>query len=108
MMFGQTGRLYLFEACAHGVFTMNYLSYEIDAGPQDTIQVTLDKQANVKLLDSSNYQNYRSGQQHTYYGGLAKRSPLNLKAPYSGHWYLVIDLGGYAGTVRASVQVVNG
>ncbi len=85
---------------------MNFLHYELDVGPNNTIRVTLDKQANVRLLDSQNYQKYRNGQQHKYYGGLAKASPVNLAAPYEGHWHLVIDLGGYGGTIRASVQVV--
>ena len=85
---------------------MNFLKYEVDAGPNNTIRVILDKQANVRLLDSMNFQKYRSGQEHKYYGGLAQVSPVNLKPPYNGHWYVVIDLGGYGGTVRASVQVI--
>jgi hypothetical protein len=84
----------------------HFLHYELDAGPNNIIQVTLDKQANVRLLDSNNFQRYSSGQQHNYYGGLAKVSPVNLSAPYYGHWHLVIDLGGYGGTVRASVRVI--
>ncbi len=89
-----------------GVLDMNFLYYELDAGTYDTIQVTLDTQANVRLLDSNNFQRYRSGQQHTYHGGLAQTSPVNLTVPYQGHWYLVIDLGGYGGAVRASVQIL--
>jgi len=85
---------------------MNYLVYEFDAGPQDTIQVKLDKQANVRLLDSSNFQKYRNGQHHTYYGGHAKKSPVKLKPPRAGHWYVVVDLGGYSGTVRASAEKI--
>lgn len=85
---------------------MKYLHYDLHVGPNDIIQVTLDKQANVKLMDSINYQNYRAGRQHKYYGGLAKVSPINLKVPYQGHWRLVIDLGEYAGTVHASVQII--
>jgi Domain of unknown function (DUF1883) len=88
-----------------GVVCMNFLQYELDAGPHNKIQVTLDKQANVRLMDSSNFQRYKAGQEHRYYGGLARVSPITLTAPYQGHWYLVIDLGGYPGTVRASVQV---
>jgi hypothetical protein len=85
---------------------MNYLHYEFDVGPDRVIQVTLDKQANTRLLDNSNYQNYRNGQQYRYYGGYATVSPVNLRAPYQGHWHLVIDLGGYPGTVTASIQIV--
>ena len=35
---------------------MNFLKYEFDAGPQDVIRVDLDKQANVRLLDATNFQ----------------------------------------------------
>jgi hypothetical protein len=85
---------------------MNYLHYEFDAGPNNVIEVTIDKQANVRIMDSINYQNYRVGQRYSYYGGLAKVSPVNMRPPYQGHWHLVIDLGGYAGTVRASMRII--
>jgi hypothetical protein len=60
---------------------MDFLHYEFDAGPGDTIQVSLDKQANVRLLDASNFQKYRTGSEHRYYGGLAKASPVHLGPP---------------------------
>ncbi len=85
---------------------MEFLKYEVDAGPDDVIQVTLNKQANVRLLDNTNFQKYRRGQKHSYYGGLAKVSPVNLTPPHEGHWYVVIDLGGYRGTIQASVGVL--
>jgi len=87
---------------------MNYLHYEFDISPDDVIEITLDKRANVKLLDYSNYQNYKNGKDHKYYGGYAQVSPTRLRVPNRGHWHLVIDLGGYAGTVTASVNVVRG
>lgn len=37
-----------------------------------------------------------------------KRSPAKIPIPHSGHWYVVIDLGGYSGTVRSSVRVLPG
>ena len=87
---------------------MNYLHYEFDLGTGDVVEVTLDKQANVRLLDSTNFSLYREGAQHRYYGGLAKESPIPISAPHPGHWHLVVDLGGYAGTVRASARVLQG
>ena len=87
---------------------MNFLHYEVDLGPNDGVEVTLDQQANVRLLDASNFFAYQRGDAHTYYGGLAKVSPVHLRPPHSGHWHVVIDLGGYSGTVRASVRVVKG
>ena len=37
-----------------------------------TIEVTLQgNAANVRLLDSSNFQKYRTGKRHQYYGGVS-------------------------------------
>jgi hypothetical protein len=86
---------------------MNYLHYEFDLEPNDVVEVTLDKQANVRLLDDADYSAYQRGSEHRYYGGLAKESPVRISAPRAGHWHLVIDLGGYSGTVRASARVLQ-
>ncbi len=71
----------------------------------ERIQVSLQgNAANVRLMDSSNYSNYRNGRQHRYYGGLVRRSPIVLTVPRSGHWYITIDLAGLGGSVRSSIQ----
>lgn len=85
---------------------MNYLHYEFDLNSNNIVEVTLNKQANVRLLDSINYINYKNGKNHKYYGGGAKTSPFRISPPNSGHWHLVIDTGGYAGTVKASVRII--
>ena len=64
--------------------------------------------ANVRLMDSSNFQYFRSGRRHQYIGGHAKRSPIRLQIPRSGHWYVTVDLGGYKGKVRSSVRMLPG
>jgi hypothetical protein len=40
---------------------MKFLHYEFDLDESDAVKVTLDKQANVRLLDESNFQKYRRG-----------------------------------------------
>jgi hypothetical protein len=87
---------------------MNFLHYEFQLDSNDVVEVTLDKQANVRLLDDINFSHYKIGERHTYQGGLAKVSPTRIRPPYAGHWHIVIDLGGYAGTVSASVRVIKG
>ena len=62
----------------------------------------------LRLLDDANFALYESGKKHRYYGGLAKSSPVSIVAPPAGHWHVVVDLGGYAGTVRASARVHQG
>ena len=87
---------------------MHYLHYDLDLQSGESVEVTLDKQVNVRLLDDSNYSMYQRGEQHRYYGGRATRSPVRLSPPHAGHWHLVVDLGGYAGTVKASVRTIKG
>ena len=87
---------------------MNYLHYDFNLQSDDVVEVTLDKQANVRLLDGSNYSSYRLGKQHRYYGGRATKSPVRISPPHAGHWHLVVDLGGNAGTVKASVRTIKG
>lgn len=85
---------------------MKFLHWEIDAGSNNVIRVDLDSQANVMLLDESNFHSYRSGRQFRYSGGLAKQNPFRLVPPHQGRWHVVVDLGGYGGHVNASVSVV--
>jgi hypothetical protein len=87
---------------------MNYLHYDLQLKPGEIVEVTLDKQANVRLLDELNFGKYKRGEKHTYHGGQAKTSPIRLKPPRAGHWHIVIDLGGYSGSVQASVRKVGG
>jgi hypothetical protein len=86
---------------------MNFLHYDLNLKAGDIVEVKLDKQANVRLMDDTNFAYYKRGERHTYYGGRATRSPATLQAPHTGHWNLVIDLGGYGGTVHASVRVLS-
>jgi hypothetical protein len=64
--------------------------------------------ANVRLMDSSNFNNYRNGRQHRYIGGLAKKSPVRLQIPHTEHWHVAIDLIGLGGNVRSSARVLPG
>ena len=74
----------------------------------EIIQVTLTSAANVRLMDSSNFSNYKRGRRHNYFGGLAKRSPLKLQIPSSGHWHVAVDMQGLRGSTKASVSVLPG
>ena len=64
--------------------------------------------ANVRLLDSTNFNNYRSGRRHRYHGGQTMKSPVRLQVPRAGHWHVVVDMGGYGGRVQAGVRVLPG
>lgn len=76
-------------------------------GGDEVVEVSLSNAANVRLMDSGNFSSYRRGNRHQYFGGYATRSPFRLSVPHAGHWHVAIDLGGYKGSVRADVRVIN-
>ncbi len=87
---------------------MKYQKY--DLGQLDgnaVVEVTLKgNAANVLLMDNTNFQKYRNGQQYKYYGGHIKQSLCKIPVPYSGIWYIIINLGGYSGSIRSSVRIL--
>lgn len=74
----------------------------------ELVEITLTSGANVRLMDSSNFSNYKNGRRYQYIGGLAKQSPLRLQIPTTGHWHVAIDMQGLQGSTRASVRVLPG
>jgi len=74
----------------------------------EIVEVTLTSGANVRLMDSSNFSSYKNGRRHRYTGGLAKKSPLRLQIPNSGHWHVAVDMQGLRGSTKASVRVLPG
>lgn len=88
---------------------MNFSYYDLGhRNKGEIVEVKLTAAANVRLMDFSNYNNYKNGRRHHYYGGYVKQSPYRIAIPTSGHWYVTIDLGGYSGTVKHSVRVLPG
>ena len=87
---------------------MQFTHYDLgNKNRGDVVEITLSgNAANVRLMDSSNFQSYRNGRQHRYYGGLAKQSPVRLSIPNSGHWHVTVDMQGLRGTVRSSIRVM--
>lgn len=72
----------------------------------EIVEITLTSGANVRLLSNSDFSNYKNGRQHRYVGGLARRSPVRLQIPRSGHWHVAVDMQGLRGSTRASVRVL--
>lgn len=88
---------------------MNFTHYDLGHVESGSVVVTLSgSAANVRLMDSSNLSNFRSGRRHSYHGGLARSSPVRLAVPHSGRWHLTVDMQGLRGTVRSGVQGVPG
>lgn len=73
----------------------------------EVVEVALTTGANVRLMDSLNFSSYRTGRPYRCYGGLARRSPVHLPVPSTGHWHLVVDMQGLRGSARASIRVLG-
>lgn len=86
---------------------MQFTKYDLGSLKKgQTVVVSLSgNAANVRLMDSSNFNAYRNGRKHEYYGGLAKKSPVRISVPRNGHWYVTVDLMGLGGKVRSSVNI---
>lgn len=87
---------------------MNFTHYDLGRKEKgQIIEISLQgNAANVRLMDSSNFQNYKNGRRHTFYGGLVKRSPARLQIPNSGNWHVTVDLQGLGGSVRSSLRIL--
>jgi hypothetical protein len=84
-----------------------------DIGPRQAgvvVEVTISSVANVRLMDTNNFNNYKNGMKHIYLGGLVRQSPIRLTVPTFGHWHVSIDVNGIEGSsgLKASVKVVAG
>lgn len=92
--------------CTRKALPMQHVKYDLGQVKRgSTVVVTLDKQANVQLMDSSNYTSYTHGRKYRFVGGLMKKSPASIPVPRDGHWYVAIDLGGSSGRIRSGVRV---
>lgn len=73
----------------------------------EIVEITLSgSAANIRLMDTSNFQNYRNGKPHKYYGGLVTKSPMRLSVPSSGHWHVTVDMAGLRGSVNTSIRMM--
>ena len=89
---------------------MNFTHYDLGQRTRgEIIEITLSgSAANVRLMSTSDFNNYRNGRSHRYQGGLAKQSLIRLQIPNSGHWHATVDMQGLRGTVRSSMRVIPG
>ena len=87
---------------------MKFTHYKLGHVASGTVvEVTLQgSAANVRLMDQSNFNSFKSGRRHRFQGGLARSSPVRLEVPRSGTWNVTVDMQGLRGTVRSSIRVI--
>lgn len=70
------------------------------------IEITLSAVANVRLMNSANFERFTETLKHQFLGGVAKKSPIRLTIPESGRWHLVVDMEGHSGLAESSVKAI--
>lgn len=90
--------------------TMKFILHDLGRQKRGAVAVVTlrGNAANVRLMDQSNVQSYKSGRNHRYFGGYATKSPVRLTIPSDGHWYVAVDLGGRRGSVNSGVSIEPG
>jgi len=73
----------------------------------DAVEVDVGADANVVLMDDSEYANYRAGRSYRYQGGFFTEFPATIVPPHSGYWNVVLDLGMKHGKVRHTIRVLS-
>ncbi len=48
----------------------------------------------VMIMDDENLKDFIAGHKFHYYGGYYKALPARISAPSSGHWNIVLHMGG--------------
>lgn len=88
---------------------MNFTHYDLGQKTRGTVvEVTLTKGANVRLMNTSDFNNYKAGRRHRYIGGLVKRSPYRLQIPSTGRWHVTVDVAGLRDGTRSSIRILPG
>lgn len=66
-----------------------------DSNGHLTAEVHLNHAAYVFLVDSSNFQKYKSGHDFKYFGGHYTQTPVSISVSGSGRWYLIVNGSAY-------------
>lgn len=71
------------------------------------IEVALNAVNNVRLMTAPNFQRFTELLDFKYLGGVAKKAPVRIIIPESGHWHLIVDMEGHHGLADSSVKIVS-
>ena len=72
-----------------------------------TIEITLTRRCQCPADDESNFALYKQAMKHQFVGGVARKSPIRLTIPQSGHWHVVVDMEGHHGQSNSSIRIVE-
>jgi hypothetical protein len=86
---------------------MRYIHYQVQAGPDQLIQVNLDAKAYVRVLDEYEFSKYQKGKTQGTHSILVENGIFQYRPHRTGLWHVIVDLDGLEGQVNASVDVFS-
>lgn len=87
--------------------TFRFTHYDLKEQRAGTIiEVTLSAVNNVRLMTPGNFQRFKETLDYKFQGGVAKKSPLKIAIPESGHWHLIVDMEGHHGLAESKVKMI--
>jgi len=86
---------------------MTFLHWKVPGKPGDLIRIQTDTPAFVRLLDPLNFEYYKRGSKYEGQGGWTDRLDVEFALPYQGAFHGVVDLGGTAGSLKATCDVIR-
>lgn len=87
--------------------TFRFTHYDLkDQRAGTIIEVTLSAVNNVRLMTPGNLQRFKETLDYKFLGGVAKKSPLKIAIPESGHWHLIVDMEGHHGLAESKVKMI--
>lgn len=86
---------------------MDFIHAQEHLNDGDVVRLDCDTQCNFRLMTDSNFSSYRRGGRHEYYGVFFTHFPATITVPHSGHWNIVIDLGGGRANIRYNLSYLK-
>ena len=78
---------------------------QVDQGK--IVEISLDYSASIKIMDHTNYYNFKKGGKHKFIGGYIEKSPYEVVIPYASRWFAVFDIDGLAEKVCSGVRILS-
>jgi Domain of unknown function (DUF1883). len=87
--------------------SFRFTHYDLKAQRAGTVvEVTLNGVNNVRLMTAGNFQRFTERLDFKYIGGVARRSPVRLVIPDSGHWHVIVDMEGHHDLAESSLRIM--
>ncbi len=84
---------------------MKILSRKVTAKKRQLISVHVDRSAIVKFFTPMQFEKYKKGLTHHYWGGFTEEMPAIFEVPQKGSYFAVVELGTYNNPIALTARV---